>query len=528
MDEPNNTSPAVPEPPPPAPAPTTVTLVSNEPVKEEYPVLFIGICAVAVLVSLGFAASRFLSPTLEVVSEPAGATVFINGRLAGATPVSLSGMSSGQYAVRIEKNGFQPVARTLDLPTTGAKVFEKLAVSPAGSLRIDVKPRGAEVLLDGEMMGTTPLYIPAVPAGVHELVVRRTNFKTYSEKILVAPGDQLEYAGFALEDMILNMLKSQIDGDRQRVAHYMDLGHYLFVNDRLEEAAEAYARGLETAATQMTFDQTINQQERQLLMRLRAEDTNRLNEEIRKKSAWPGKDTKAFTEVLRKQQDNVAEGNIKEWTWVREQGENYRRDNRFDRAERLYVRHIEAAKGTPMVSQAYIELMRLRVMTRNLAALRETQQEFYKQYKTQPTLLRQAGNAIYTGATGFDGPQQMEVLAMAEHMLAKAVSEAQRNREQVELIALCKFELGNVFLLEKRPERAVPLYRESVDETGDASTKELRGLKLVEAYKAQNRYDEARQVLSGLLKSPRANIVERAQAELNAIEKSVPSPEQKK
>lgn len=546
MDGLDNPTPATPQPSESAAAPDTAAPVAAATTPTAAPAMVVAeaapsnglflVCGLVVLVSLSIAAYKFMSPRLEIVSEPAGASVFINGRLAGASPLSIDGMPSGRYSLRVEKSGFAPVLRTVDLPTTGTKVFERLQSSPAASLKVDVKPRGAEVLLDGELVGTTPLFLSKVPEGVHELVIRKTNFKTYAEKVLVTPGEPLEYAGFALEDMILNMLRGQIDADKQRVAHYMDLGHYLFVNDRLEEAADAYARGLEVASTQINFDPPVTvpptppmtQQERQLTMRLRAEDVNRLNEEIRKKSAWPGKDTKVFTEVLRKQQENVAEGNVKDWTWVREQAENFQRDNRLEKAERLYVRHIEAAKGTPLLSQAYIELMRLRVRAKNLAGLRETKQEFYSQYKAQPTLLRQAANAVYTGAAGFDGPQQMEVLALAEHMLQKAVSEAQRNKEQFELIALCKFELANVFLMEKRPERAVPLYRESVDETADASTKELRTLKWVDALKDQKRYDEAKLLLNGLIKSPRATMVERAQAELNAIEKAEPSPEPKK
>jgi hypothetical protein len=516
-----NDAPAAPD----SSAATGATGAAATPPAGRYPAAYIGACLLVAACSLSFAAYRFLSPALNVTSEPAGASVFVNGRLAGATPVAVKGLGAGTYALRIEKAGFEAVAHTIDVPVTGARVHEHLQAAPTGSISVNVNPKGAEVLLDGEFMGSTPLFLPKVVAGVHELVVRKTNYKTYTEKLEIAAGDTLEYAGFALEDVILTMLKSQIEADRQRVTHYMDLGHYLFVNDRLEDAAEAYSRALEVAGTQLTFDDDVPKDERQLMMRLRAEDVNKLHEEIRKKSSWPGKDVKVFTEVMRKQQESVANGNVNDWIWVREQAENYRRDNRFEKMEQLYTRHIEAAKGTPNVSQAYIELMRLRVQTKNLQGLRDTKQEFYSQYKNQPMLLRQAANAIYTGTAGYDGEQQIEVLALAEHMLQKAVYEAQRAREQTELIALCKFELANVFLLEKKSDRAVPLYRESIDETNDGSTKELRSLKMIDALKDQKRYDDARAILGGLLKSPRASIVARAQGELNAIEKAEPSPD---
>jgi hypothetical protein len=45
--------------------------------------------------------------TLAVLSEPEGASVFINQRSAGETPVLLTDLRPGSYVVRIERNGYQ-------------------------------------------------------------------------------------------------------------------------------------------------------------------------------------------------------------------------------------------------------------------------------------------------------------------------------------------------------------------------------------------------------------------------------------
>ena len=52
-------------------------------------------------------ASARLDAALVVESRPAGATVFIDGRQAGTTPLTLPGVSVGAHAVRLELEGYQ-------------------------------------------------------------------------------------------------------------------------------------------------------------------------------------------------------------------------------------------------------------------------------------------------------------------------------------------------------------------------------------------------------------------------------------
>jgi serine/threonine-protein kinase len=52
-------------------------------------------------------ASARLDAALVVESRPAGATVFVDGRQAGTTPLTLPGVSVGAHAVRLELEGYQ-------------------------------------------------------------------------------------------------------------------------------------------------------------------------------------------------------------------------------------------------------------------------------------------------------------------------------------------------------------------------------------------------------------------------------------
>jgi Protein kinase domain/PEGA domain len=56
----------------------------------------------------GRASSSALAGSLSVDSRPPGAKVFIDGKLAGATPVVVQQIGAGEHAVRLEHDGYRP------------------------------------------------------------------------------------------------------------------------------------------------------------------------------------------------------------------------------------------------------------------------------------------------------------------------------------------------------------------------------------------------------------------------------------
>src|SRR5262245_15791251 len=182
---------------------------------------------------------------LSVDSEPAGASVFIDGRLVGKTPIRVSGLEAGTYSLRFEREDFSPLTVPVIVGIGTTRLNQKLPPRGDGSLKVAVEPAGAEVLLDGELVGHTPLDLLGVPVGSHDLVIRKTNFKTYSTRFITEAGKEQQFKDFVLEDVILAMLQNAIDKDPQRVANYMDMGRYMFKNNRLREAGDYYVRGLQ-------------------------------------------------------------------------------------------------------------------------------------------------------------------------------------------------------------------------------------------------------------------------------------------
>jgi hypothetical protein len=75
------------------------------------------------LPSGGLFAPSHSGPWMDVSSVPQGAAVFVNGHLAGATPVRVADLTPGTYAVRLEKQGHEPVVVQVQLASVGVAVM---------------------------------------------------------------------------------------------------------------------------------------------------------------------------------------------------------------------------------------------------------------------------------------------------------------------------------------------------------------------------------------------------------------------
>jgi len=164
------------------------------------------------------------SARLTVFSTPTHAAVMVNGRWRGRTPLTLDTLRFGSYSVRLMQPGFtapseevvlsarQPM-RTLSIhlqpvnargaaapssstaghaPTAPA---HQAAASYAGTIYVDSRPRGAKVLIDGKMMGTTPASIPDIPIGSHVVRLELEDHRAWTTSTRVSAGEQSRVTG---------------------------------------------------------------------------------------------------------------------------------------------------------------------------------------------------------------------------------------------------------------------------------------------------------------------------------------------
>lgn len=111
----------------------------------------------------------------------------------------------------------------------GFLIYRSLKSAPPGNLEIDSEPAGANVFVDGELRGQTPLYLESVEAGQHQLRIEKVGYAPLVRSFEIAPEKKFS-------------LSAQLDPLATRTTSL----------DRLEQdASELYDRGRFLASSRL-------------------------------------------------------------------------------------------------------------------------------------------------------------------------------------------------------------------------------------------------------------------------------------
>jgi PEGA domain-containing protein/protein kinase-like protein len=144
---------------------------------------------------------------LLVRSTPAGAQVIVDGREYGETPVAVRDLAAGTHVVRILEDGYVPDERRVAI--TAARPAQSIIVTlvaraapraPAtipdvadrfsGTLVVDSRPSGAQVYVDGRLVGNTPIALSEVRAGEHAVRIERDGYRRWSSSVRVVAAER--------------------------------------------------------------------------------------------------------------------------------------------------------------------------------------------------------------------------------------------------------------------------------------------------------------------------------------------------
>ncbi len=137
--------------------------------------------------------------SLSVTSNPSGATLYIDGRKFGVTPLTVPGLKQGAYTIRILRLYHEPHEEKVEI-RRGERIEKHLELERGkGILSIVAKPVSASVYLNGvKQKRPTPLRVEGLISGLHRVRVEADRYRGQERGVEILPGETTE-ALFVLE-----------------------------------------------------------------------------------------------------------------------------------------------------------------------------------------------------------------------------------------------------------------------------------------------------------------------------------------
>jgi len=137
-----------------------------------------------------------LQGKLTLTSTPSGATVVIDDKAAGKTPLTLERLPAAPLAFTLKYAGYSDFQDTATITET-APVVINAALKALPGLSVTSTPAGASVLLNGQPYGVSPLAASGLKPGAYTVTLKLKGYKDQTVNVTVG------ISGITKVDMVM-------------------------------------------------------------------------------------------------------------------------------------------------------------------------------------------------------------------------------------------------------------------------------------------------------------------------------------
>ena len=187
--------------------------------------------------------------SVSVESAPTRAKVKIDGKDYGTTPLIIPEIIIGGHRIMLKLEDYNSISEVFDVKEgEETNLKYKLSLAPKyGSVRIESNPANANIEIDGINYGVTPMTIPNIVIGQHNLTLSLKGFQSLKHLFQVK-GEELLNLNFNLkeEEKILNNLnsskkaKTQEKTKKELQKEFLDSSNSFSKSKEYLKAAETY------------------------------------------------------------------------------------------------------------------------------------------------------------------------------------------------------------------------------------------------------------------------------------------------
>jgi hypothetical protein len=134
--------------------------------------------------------SYYPAGSLVVTSSPTNAIVIVDGYNSETTPWVFTNMLPGYHTIEIDYPGYQPYITSVYVDVGASPEIDASLVplQTYGSMFIDSTPQGADVYVDGNYEGTSPVTVGGIAEGPHQVELHLAGYEVLTRTVSVTAG----------------------------------------------------------------------------------------------------------------------------------------------------------------------------------------------------------------------------------------------------------------------------------------------------------------------------------------------------
>jgi PKD repeat protein len=135
--------------------------------------------------------------SIAITSIPSGAEVYIDGWQNGITPTIISEILPGNHQVTLSSKGYDNWSHIVSVGSGRMSAINaELVVTKeiTGSLAVITDPSGAEIFIDGDFKGVSPVTLPGLSPGTHTVLLTLKEYANTTTNISITAGQTQKYS----------------------------------------------------------------------------------------------------------------------------------------------------------------------------------------------------------------------------------------------------------------------------------------------------------------------------------------------
>ena len=135
--------------------------------------------------------------SIAITSIPSGAEVYIDGQQRGMAPAIFAEVLPGNHQVTLSSKGYDDWSRIVSVGSGRMSAINAELLAPkeiTGSLAVLTDPPGAEIFMDGDFKGVSPVTITGLSPRTHTVLLTLKEYANTTTSISITAGQTQKYS----------------------------------------------------------------------------------------------------------------------------------------------------------------------------------------------------------------------------------------------------------------------------------------------------------------------------------------------